>query len=231
VAVDLNADVGEGFPDDERLLGIVTSVNVACGFHAGSTEAMRMVCAAAAGRADVAVGAHPSYRDREGFGRRDLDVPLDTLRDDVAEQVAALFEVALAEGAFVTYVKPHGALYTRAIADAEVASAIVSATFEYGVAMLAWPSSELFEQARAGGMEAFAEGFADRGYANGGLVPRDQPGALLAAPEAAAQAVTLARAGEVRSICVHGDSPGAADTAAQVRVALLEAGFTLRRFS
>jgi UPF0271 protein len=231
VAIDLNADVGEGFPDDERLLDIVTSLNVACGFHAGSTETMRMLCAAAAGRADLALGAHPSYRDREGFGRRALDVPPDTLRDDIAEQLASLFAIALEEGAFVTYVKPHGALYTRAIHDAEVAQAIVEASFEYGVAMLAWPGSQLFEEARAGGMEAFAEGFADRGYANGTLVPRGQPGALLAAPEAAEQAVALARTGEVRSICVHGDSPGAADTAAQVRDALTAAGFELRRFS
>ena len=89
MAVDLNADIGEGFPDDDRLLEVVTSANVACGFHAGSRETMRMVCAAAASRG-VAVGAHPSYRDREGFGRRDLDVPLDVLRDDVAEQLAAL---------------------------------------------------------------------------------------------------------------------------------------------
>jgi len=231
MAIDLNADVGEGFADDERLLDVVTSANVACGFHAGSRDTMRMVCALAAGRADMAVGAHPSYRDREGFGRRALDVPPDTLRDDVAEQLATLVEIAFEEGAFVTYVKPHGALYTRAIADADVARAIVDATFDYGVAMLAWPGSELFEQARSGGMEAFAEGFADRGYANGALVPRDQPGALLAATEAAEQAVTLAHAGLVRSICVHGDSPGAAGTAAHVRAALVEAGFTLRRFS
>ena len=231
MAIDLNADVGEGFADDERLLEIVTSANVACGFHAGSAETMRTMCAAAAGRLDLAIGAHPSYRDREGFGRRALDLPAETVRDDVAEQVATLFDIARREGAFVSYVKPHGALYTRAIADADVARAIVEATFDYGVAMLAWPGSELFEQARAGGMEAFAEGFADRGYANGRLVPRDQQGALLAAPEAAAQAVALAHAGEVRSICVHGDSPGAADTAAQVRAALVEAGFTVRRFS
>jgi UPF0271 protein len=103
--------------------------------------------------------------------------------------------------------------------------------FEYGVAMLAWPGSELFEQARAGGMESFAEGFADRGYADGRLVPRDQAGALLAAPEAARQAVELAGAGEVRSICVHGDSPGAAELAAGVRAALTAAGFSLRRFT
>jgi UPF0271 protein len=230
VAVDLNADVGEGFADDERLLDIVTSANVACAFHAGSVETMRTVCAVAAERS-VAIGAHPSYRDREGFGRRDLDVPLDVLRDDVAEQLAVLTEIAAEEGAEVTYVKPHGALYTRAIADGEVARAIIDATFEFGVAMLAWPGSELFEQARAGGMEAFAEGFADRGYANGRLVSRDQPGALLDAPAAAQQAVALAQAGEVRSICVHGDSPGAADLATQVRAALVEAGFTVRRFA
>jgi UPF0271 protein len=230
VAIDLNADVGEGFADDARLLDVVTSANVACGFHAGSAETMRMVCALAAARG-VAVGAHPSYRDPEGFGRRDLEVGLDALRDDVAEQLETLFRIALEEGAFVTYVKPHGALYTRAIADGEVARVIVEATFDYGVAMLAWPGSELFTEARAGGMEAFAEGFADRGYANGRLVPRDQPGALLPAGEAARQAVALAEAGEVRSICVHGDSPGAASTAAQVRAALTEAGFAVRRFS
>lgn len=230
MAVDLNADVGEGFADDERLLDIVTSANVACAFHAGSVETMRMVCAAAAER-DVAIGAHPSYRDREGFGRRDLDVPVDVLRDDVAEQIATLAEIAAEEGAEVAYVKPHGALYTRAIEDGEVARAIVEATCAYGVAMLAWPGSELFAQARAGGIEAFAEGFADRGYANGRLVSRDQPGALLDGPASAQQAVALAQAGEVRSICVHGDSPGAAITATQVRAALVKAGFTVRRFA
>lgn len=230
MVVDLNADVGEGFADDERLLDVVTSANVACGFHAGSAETMRIVCAAAAER-NVAVGAHPSYRDRDGFGRRDRDVALDILRDDVAEQLAALREIADEAGAEVTYVKPHGALYTRAIADAGVARAIVDATYAFGVAMLAWPGSELFEQARAGGMEAFAEGFADRGYVDGRLVPRDQPGALLPAADAARQAVELARAGEVRSICVHGDSPGAADLAEQVRASLVEAGLTLRRFA
>lgn len=230
MVVDLNADVGEGFADDERLLDVVTSANVACGFHAGSAETMRVVCAAAASRG-VAIGAHPSYRDREGFGRRDLDVPLGALREDVAEQLAALSDIAAEEGAEVTYVKPHGALYTRAIADGEVARTIVDAVHEYGVALLAWPGSELFEQARAGGLEAFAEGFADRGYANGRLVPRDRPGALLGAPEAAVQAVALAQAGDVRSICVHGDSPGAGELAAQVRAALAEAGFAVRRFA
>jgi UPF0271 protein len=230
VAIDLNADVGEGFADDERLLDVVTSANVACGLHAGSVETMRTVCAAAASRG-VAIGAHPSYRDREGFGRRELDVAVDALRDDVAEQLAVLTEIAAGEGAEVTYVKPHGALYTRAIDDGEVAHAIVDAVVDHGVAVLAWPGSELFEQARAAGIVSFAEGFADRGYAGGRLVPRDRTGALLAAPEAAHQAVALAQAAEVQSICVHGDSPGAADLAAQVRAALAAAGIAVHRFA
>jgi UPF0271 protein len=230
VAIDLNADVGEGFADDERLLDVVTSASVACGLHAGSVETMRTVCAAAASRG-VAIGAHPSYRDREGFGRRVLEVPVDALRDDVAEQVGRLMEIAAGEGAEVAYVKPHGALYTRAIDDREVAQAIVDAVADHGVAVLAWPGSELFEHARAAGMRAFAEGFADRGYAGGRLVPRDRPGALLAAPEAARQAVALAVAGEVRSICVHGDSPGAAELAMQVRAALEGAGLSVHRFA
>ena len=228
--IDLNADVGEGFPDDERLFQVVTSANVACGFHAGSAETMRTVCAAAAQRG-VAVGAHPSYRDREGFGRRALEVAPEVLRADVAEQVTAVAEIAAEEGADVTYIKPHGALYTRAIADGEVAAAIVAATRVFRLAMLAWPGSELYEQARAAGLQAFAEGFADRGYADGRLIPRDRPGALLAAPEAARQAVALAQAGEVQSICMHGDTAGAAELAAQVRAALSAAGFSIRRFA
>ena len=228
--VDLNADVGEGFPDDERLLDVVTSVNVACGFHAGSLETMRIVCAGAAARG-VAIGAHPSYRDREGFGRRELVVAPQVLRADIVEQVEALAAIAADEGATVVYVKPHGALYSRAIGDADVAGAIVAAAHERGLAVLAWPGSQLLEQARAAGLEAVAEGFADRGYAGGRLVPRDEPGALLGGDDAAAQAVALARAGEVGSICVHGDTPGAAELGAKVRAALVDAGVIVRRFA
>jgi 5-oxoprolinase (ATP-hydrolysing) subunit A len=230
VKIDLNADVGEGFPDDERLLAVVTSANVACGFHAGSTESMRVTCASAAARA-VAVGAHPSYRDREGFGRRALEVAAEALREDVAEQVEALVGIAAEEGAAVVYLKPHGALYTRAIDDDEVAGAVVGVARDHALAVLAWPHSKLLAQARACGLEAVAEGFADRGYAAGRLVPRDAPGALLDADEAAVQAVKLARAGEVGSICVHGDTPGAAELAARVRAALEEAGASVRRFA
>lgn len=228
--IDLNADVGEGFPDDERLLAVVTSANVACGFHAGSIESMRVTCASAAARA-VAVGAHPSYRDREGFGRRALEVAAEALREDVSEQVEALVGIAAEEGAAVVYLKPHGALYTCAIDDDEVAGAVVGVARDHALAVLAWPHSKLLVQARACGLEAVAEGFADRGYAAGRLVPRDAPRALLDADEAAAQAVKLARAGEVGSICVHGDTPAAAELAARVRAALEEAGASVRRFA
>jgi UPF0271 protein len=230
VDVDLNADVGEGFADDERLLDVVTSANVACGGHAGSVETMRAVCVAAAVRG-VAVGAHPSYRDREGFGRRALDVPADVLAADLEAQVEQLVEVAADEGVPVTYLKPHGALYTRAIDDSEVAAAVVATARERGLAVLAWPGSELFEQARAAELPAVAEGFADRGYAAGRLLPRDAPGALIGADDAAAQAVALVRAGEVQSICVHGDTPGAAALAAHVRAALVDAGFDHQPFA
>ena len=228
--VDLNADVGEGFPDDERLLDVVTSANVACGFHAGSRETMRLACAAAAARG-VAIGAHPSYRDREGFGRRALQVPVETLRADLTEQVETLAGIATEQGAAVTYLKPHGALYTRAIDDSEVADAIVAAARDHGLAVLAWPGSELLARTRGASLRAVAEGFADRGYAGGRLVPRDEPGALLAADEAASQAVALARTGDVGSICVHGDTPGAASLAARVRASLEEAGVSVRRFA
>jgi UPF0271 protein len=229
VHVDLNADVGEGF-DDERLLDIVTSANVACGVHAGSAETMRAACAAAADRG-VAVGAHPAYRDREGFGRRRLEVEPAALREEIAGQVGALAEIASAEGAAVGYVKPHGALYTRAIADGAVAEAVVDAVADRGLAVLCWPESELAERARAAGLLAVPEGFADRGYANGRLIPRGEPGALLEPSHAARQAVELARRGEVQSICVHGDTPGAAEVAAQVRAALEEAGHLVRAFA
>jgi UPF0271 protein len=227
VSIDLNADVGEGFEDDEALLGIVTSANVACGFHAGSPETMRAACRWAAARG-VVVGAHPSYRDREGFGRRALDVAPHVVRSEVAEQVEALAEVATAEGLRVAYLKPHGALYNRAAVEAETAAAIVEAATGAGLPVLALPGSELYRQAA----QAVAEGYADRGYtADGLLVPRGEPGALLGAEAAADQAVCLAREGRVESLCIHGDSPGAAALAARVRAALVSAGFVLRAFA
>jgi UPF0271 protein len=221
--VDLNADVGEGFDTDDALIGIVTSASVACGFHAGDAETMRAACRAAVSRG-VAVGAHVSYRDRDGFGRRELDAPAHVVREEVAEQIAALGEAARLEGARVRYVKPHGALYHRASVDHECAAAIVAAAG--GLAILAFPGSKLLARARV----AVAEGFADRAYtADGTLASRSEPGAVLDAAAAARQAVELAP--RVGSICVHGDSPDAPAIAARVRAALEAAGHELRPFA
>jgi UPF0271 protein len=229
--VDLNADVGEGLPHDEELLEVVTSANVACGFHAGSGETMREVCRLAAARG-VTVGAHPSFRDREGFGRRDADVAPHVIEAEVAEQVAALGDAARQEGAVVAYVKPHGALYHRAARDGDCAAAIVAVARAHALAVLGWPGSELVEQARTAGLEAVGEGFADRGYAaDGTLVPRGEPGAVLGPEDAARQAVAIARAARARSICVHGDSPASPQIARRVRAALAGAGLELRAFA
>jgi len=221
--VDLNADVGEGSDADEELLETVTSANVACGFHAGDARTMRAACDAAAA-AGVTIGAHVSYRDRESFGRRELDVDTSTIRDETAEQIEAL---QAASGGRVAYVKPHGALYHRASVDDACAAAIVAASAP--LAVLGFPGSRLLERARAAGLAAVEEGFADRGYAmDGTLLPRSAAGALLDAAAAAAQAVALAS--QVRSLCVHSDTPGAAVLAARVRAALEQAGIELRPF-
>ncbi|HEX6763353.1 MAG TPA: 5-oxoprolinase subunit PxpA [Gaiellaceae bacterium] len=224
--VDLNADVGEGLATDEVLLRIVTSANVACGFHAGDEETMARLCSLAA-ELGVAVGAHVSYRDREGFGRRDLDVDAGTIERETLEQVQLL----QAHGR-VAYVKPHGALYHRASVDDACAAAIVAGTLaaDGPRALLAFPGSRLYGVAREAGLVAVAEGFADRGYdERGQLVARGEPGALLAGGAAVRQAVALA--GEVGSICLHGDSPGAVELARDVADGLRGAGFDLRPFA
>jgi UPF0271 protein len=226
VKVDLNADVGEGLATDDELLGIVTSANIACSFHAGDDETMARLCAVARERGAV-VGAHVSYRDREGFGRRDLDVDAATIEAETREQIELL-----QHHGDVAYVKPHGALYHRASIDEACAAAIVAGTMAtHGPrAMLAFPGSVLYGRAAEAGLVAVAEGFADRGYdADGQLVARGEPGALLDADAATAQAVTLA--GRVGSICVHGDSPGAVELARRVAAALRAAGVELRAFA
>jgi 5-oxoprolinase (ATP-hydrolysing) subunit A len=235
--VDLNADVGEGFAADSAITPLMTSVNVACGFHAGDGRTMREACAAAVA-AGTAIGAHVSYRDREGFGRRALPVGPETVAADVAEQIEALEAAATARGGRITYLKPHGALYHRASTDPECAAAVVAAADgarSGALAVLGFPDSALLASARLAGLLAVAEGFADRGYADDGtLLPRGEPGSLLGAEAAAQQAVALAegRLGSpVRSICVHGDGPDATALAARVREALVEAGVELRSFA
>jgi 5-oxoprolinase (ATP-hydrolysing) subunit A len=248
--VDLNADLGESFGawrlgDDEALLDVVTSANVACGFHAGDPSTMRRVCVAAASRG-VAIGAQVGYRDLAGFGRRRIDYEFGELRDDILYQIAALEGIARVAGARVSYVKPHGALYNVAATDANQAGAVVAAVAEYdfGLPVLTLPGSELARQAFAAGLAVVGEGFADRAYTpEGRLAPRSQEGAVLHDPNhVAARAVDMSRgvitandgtllAVDVSSICVHGDTPGAVAIASAVRHALTHEGIELRSFA
>ncbi len=222
-SLDLNADLGEGVTDDAGLLEVVTSANVACGFHAGDARVMREVCERAAERG-VVVGAQVSYADRDGFGRRPMDPGAAVLAAWVAEQVAALAAAAGAAGTSVRYVRAHGALYNRIVDDEEQARALLTGSEDLPV--LGLPDSAVLRLAAAAGRVTVAEGFPDRGYtADGRLVPRSEPGALVEpAAQVAANAVHLARSGRVGSVCVHGDSPGAVATARAVRSALEEAG-------
>lgn len=227
--IDLNADLGEGVTDDRGLLAVVTSANVACGYHAGDEATMRAVCAEAA-RLGVVVGAQVSYADREGFGRVPRDVPADVLREQVAHQVWLLEEAARASGTRVSYVKPHGALYHRVVDDEVQARAVLEGSGDLPV--LGLPGSRLLELAEAWGRGAHREGFPDRAYTDDGrLVPRDRPGAVHHEPEViAARALEMARSGSVASVCVHGDSPAAVRSATRVRQTLEQAGLTLRSF-
>lgn len=227
--IDLNADLGEGVTDDAGLLEVVSSANVACGFHAGDAATMRRVCADAA-RRGVRIGAQVSYRDLEGFGRRDLDVAPDVLTAEVLYQIGAL--AAFSE---VAYVKPHGALYNRVVHDERQAGAVVAALQAWRTPMplVGLPGARVLELARSAGVPTIAEGFADRAYTpEGRLVPRAQPGAVIHDPaEAARRAVALARSGRIRTLCVHGDTPGAVEMARQVRAALEAAGLRIAPFA
>ncbi len=231
-SVDLNADLGEEITDDEALLEVVTSANVACGFHAGSATVMRAVCERAAGRG-VRVGAQVSYLDREGFGRRRIEVSVEVLTQHVAEQVGVLSEIAVACGTEVSYVKPHGALYNRAVVDEQHAGAVLAGSAALPV--LGLPGGRLVELAAAAGRQVWLEGFPDRGYeehpdGSRRLVPRDRPGAVIEDPdEIADRAAALAV--EVHSLCVHGDGPTAVAAARAVRRRLEEAGIRLEPFT
>jgi 5-oxoprolinase (ATP-hydrolysing) subunit A len=246
--VDLNADLGEAeslLPSDLAILASVTSANIACGFHAGTREVMLATCRAAVERR-VVVGAHVSYRDREGFGRRPLDVPAAQLRADLEEQLEALAVEAGRAGTTVAYVKPHGALYHRMGSDPEVAGVVVASLRTSGVGtLLAPPGSLVVELATSVGITVALEAFADRAYrTDGTLVARDQPGAVIEDPsEVARRAVSLVTGGGVEgvddswvevacdSLCVHGDTPGAVAAVAAVREALGSAGVTLAPFA
>ncbi|MGZ4445918.1 MAG: LamB/YcsF family protein [Nocardioides sp.] len=227
-AIDLNADLGEEVTDDDALLAVVTSANVACGYHAGNPATMRRVCAEAA-RLGVSVGAQVSYADRENFGRVALDVPYERLRDQVADQVGVLSAIAAEAGTAVRYVKPHGALYHRVVHDREQTAAVLDGSGDLPV--LGMPGGLLLAAAGMLGRRALREGFPDRAYGDDGLlVPRGEPGAVLTdARLVAARAVELAGWTDpaLDSLCVHGDTPGAVQHARAVRRALEDAGWVL----
>lgn len=249
--MDLNADLGEGFgrwtlTEDEALLTCVTSANVACGFHAGDASVMRRVCDLAAAR-DVRIGAQVSYRDLAGFGRRAMDVPAGELAAETAYQIGALRVFAEAAGSTVSYVKPHGALYNRVVWDDGQAAAVVEGVLLAGgrPAVLGLPGSKLLARAEAAGLTAVTEAFADRAYTpQGTLVPRGEEGAVLHdADDVVRRSVGMTVERTVtgvdgsripvaaRSLCVHGDTPGAAALARRIRAALEDAGVSVRAFA
>ncbi|MFN8126411.1 MAG: 5-oxoprolinase subunit PxpA [Candidatus Nanopelagicales bacterium] len=247
MAIDLNADLGEltgsdGVRADAALIEIVSSVNVATGGHAGDRQSMTRVCRAAAA-ARVTVGAHVSYPDRAGFGRVSLDIPAAVLRRSLTAQLTELSIVAESVGAPVRYVKPHGALYHDAARDPGLADLLLDVAAGAGIGVLTLPGRTLQVRARAAGVAAFAEGFADRAYrSDGTLQPRDQPGAVLHDPSLVRDRVVALARGEsidavdgrvaltVDSICLHGDTPGAIALARAIADGLDEARIAVRPF-
>ena len=248
--VDLNADLGEGFGvwrlgDDDAMLTLVTSANIACGFHAGDPAGLARVCRAAAARG-VRIGAQVSYRDLAGFGRRFIDATPEDLTADVIYQIGALQALARAAGSTVCYVKPHGALYNTIVTHREQAAAVAAGVHavDPGLPVLGPAGSLFFEEAAGYGLRTVTEAFADRAYhPDGTLVSRREPGAVLHDPAAIAERVAhLVTAGRIsavdgseivvhaESICVHGDSPGAVQIATAVADRLRAGGVELRAF-
>ncbi len=248
--IDLNADLGESFGrwtlgDDAAMLAVVSSANVACGFHAGDPTTLRRACAVAA-QHEVVIGAQVGYRDLAGFGRRFIDVAPEDLEADVLYQLGALDAMARVAGTRVRYVKPHGALYNAVVTHEAQADAVVAAVaaYDHTLPILGLPGSALLARAQRAGLTAVSEAFVDRAYtAAGHLVDRREPGAVLAdRTEIARRAVEMVSAGTLRavdgsvipvraqSLCVHGDTPSAVQIATAVRGALTAAGVTIAPF-
>jgi 5-oxoprolinase (ATP-hydrolysing) subunit A len=230
--IDLNADLGEGFPNDRLLLGLVTSASICCGAHAGGPDVSRRALRDAGVRR-VAVGAHPGYDDREGFGRRDRKLTTSQVRDLVTAQVGSLMAIAAELGMKLEYVKPHGALYNQAQVSAEVAEGVVRAVKVFSLPLLGQPASLLASVAGAHRLRYVAEGFPDRRYRqDGSLVPRSAPDAVLHTPgEVEAQVVRLVNQGVVQTLCIHGDDPRAVANARLVREVLDRRGIAVRGFT
>lgn len=245
LSIDLNADLGEGGDADAAILGVVTSCNVACGGHAGDARTMRDTVAGAL-RTGVHIGAHPSYPDREHFGRRSRHLGGKPLAAAIAEQIAALQAIAAESGTRLRHVKPHGALYNDAAGDAGLAELFVNAVaaLDDALAVVGLAGGALQPAAERAGLAFVAEGFVDRAYVAGGrLAPRGTPGSVYSDVQAmCAQAVSIAVDGvahvasgepvsvRAQTLCIHGDTPNAAAAARAVRDALAQAGVLVRAF-
>jgi UPF0271 protein len=227
--IDLNCDLGEDAGHDSELLQLVTTANVACGFHAGD-PATAMATIEAAVRNGVRVGAHPGFPDREQFGRREMKRSERQILEDCVYQIGAVAGLARAAGVELSHVKAHGALYNQACRDADYARPIIAAARIFGLPIMGLPGSQIQKHAAT---RFVAEGFADRRYRpDGSLVPRSEPDAMIVDPrEAAEQAVRLVRDCGVRTLCVHGDNPHAISFVQALRDALASAGLTIQAFA
>lgn len=225
--IDLNCDLGEGIGNDEAIMPHITSANIACGFHAGDEHTMRETVRLAK-RFGVNAGAHPSWNDRENFGRREINVSPEEAEKLVFEQIQILASIAKAEGVTLTHVKPHGALYNQSAKDIQLANAIARAVKAASVDLIlvGLAGSRSIEAGRAMGLRVAAEGFPDRGYnANGSLMSRTLPGALIGSPEDVARhALELVKTGKMDTLCLHGDHPRAAENARLLREVLTQNG-------
>ncbi|MEJ1171004.1 5-oxoprolinase subunit PxpA [Variovorax sp. CCNWLW235] len=241
--IDLNADLGEGAGSDEALLGLVSSANIACGWHAGDAKTMRQ-CVRWAIEHGVAIGAHPSFPDRENFGRSTMHLPPDEIVANVLYQVGALAAIVKAEGGTLTHVKPHGQLYNQAVKEPELADALCEAVrrFDPSLRFFGLAGSGMIDAARRAGLTPVEEVFADRGYMpDGSLVPRSQPGALIEDEEQSlAQTLSLVRDHKVtaidgstvpvnaQTVCLHGDGAHALAFARRIRDRLQQEGIAVR---
>jgi UPF0271 protein len=241
--IDLNADLGEGAGSDEALLGLVSSANIACGWHAGDAKTMRQ-CVRWAIEHGVAIGAHPSFPDRENFGRSTMHLPPDEIVANVLYQVGALAAIVKAEGGKLTHVKPHGQLYNQAVKEPELADALCEAVrrFDPSLRFFGLAGSGMIDAARRAGLTPVEEVFADRGYMpDGSLVPRSQPGALIEDEEQSlAQTLSLVRDRKVtaidgstvpvnaQTVCLHGDGAHALAFARRIRDRLQQEGIAVR---
>jgi len=241
--IDLNADLGEGAGSDEALLALVSSANIACGWHAGDAKTMRQ-CVRWAMANGVAIGAHPSFPDRENFGRSTMHLPPDEIVANMLYQIGALAAIVKAEGGTLAHVKPHGQLYNQAVKEPELAAALCEAVraFDPTLRFFGLAGSGMIDAARRAGLQPVEEVFADRGYMpDGSLVPRSQPGALIEDEEQSlAQTLSLVREHRVRaidgssvavnaqSVCLHGDGAHALAFARRIRQRLADEGIAVR---